>query len=88
MEREEVGKETNSQRGRLATCWAIRGSNPCGGEIYRNRPDRPWGAIGVLYSGYRVSFPGEKQPGSGLFHLPLPSAEIKESVEIYLHGLL
>jgi hypothetical protein len=32
---------------RLATSWTVRGSNPGGGEggeISRNRPDRPWGA--------------------------------------------
>jgi len=28
---------------KLATGWTIRGSNPGGGEIFRNRPDRTWG---------------------------------------------
>jgi hypothetical protein len=82
MEGEDVGKRTNSQRRRLTTCSAVRGSNPREDEIYRNRPDRLWGAISVLYSGVRVSVPGEKRPGSGLFHLPLSSAEIKEIVDI------
>ena len=26
---------------RLAACWAVRGSKPGGGEIFRTRPDRP-----------------------------------------------
>jgi hypothetical protein len=32
----------------------IRGSNPGGGEIFRTRPDRPWGPPNLLYDGYRV----------------------------------
>jgi hypothetical protein len=33
------------------------------------------------------SFPGIKQPGRGLEHRPLPSAEVKERVELYLYPL-
>jgi hypothetical protein len=40
-----------------------RGSNPCGGEIFRNRPDRPWCQPSLLYGGYRV-FPGVKEAGA------------------------
>ena len=41
----------------------VRGSNPCGGEIFRTCPDRSWGPPSLLYNGYRV-FPGGKQrPG-------------------------
>jgi hypothetical protein len=32
---------------------------PVGGEIFRTRPDRPWGRPNVLYNRYRV-FPGGK----------------------------
>jgi hypothetical protein len=32
----------------------VRGSNPGGGEIFRSRPDRPWGPPSLLYNGYRV----------------------------------
>jgi hypothetical protein len=42
---------------RLATGWTDRGSNPGRGEIFRTRPDRPWGPPSLLYNGYRV-FPG------------------------------
>ena len=33
---------------RLATGWTVRGSNPGGGEIFRTRPDRPWGPPSLL----------------------------------------
>ena len=29
------------------------GSNPGGGEIFRTRPDRPWGPPSFLYNGNR-----------------------------------
>jgi hypothetical protein len=48
---------------RLATDWTARGSNPDGGEIFRTRPDRPWGPPSLLYNGYRV-FPGGKAAGA------------------------
>jgi len=52
---------------RLATGCTVRGSNPVGGmgEIFRTRPDRPWGPPSLLYNGYRV-FSGVKRPGSGV----------------------
>ena len=36
---------------RLATGWAVRGSNPGGGDIFRTCPDRPWGPPSLLYNG-------------------------------------
>jgi len=33
--------------------------NPCGGEIFRTRPDRPWGPPTFLYDVHRV-IPGGK----------------------------
>jgi hypothetical protein len=36
---------------------------PVGGEIFRTRPDRPWGPPSLLYNGYRV-FPGGKAAGA------------------------
>jgi hypothetical protein len=47
----------------LTTGWTVRGSNPGGGEIFRTRPDRPWGPPNLLYNGYRV-FPGGKAAGA------------------------
>jgi len=34
-----------------------------GGEIFRNRPHRPWGPARLLYKGYWV-FPGGKAAGA------------------------
>jgi hypothetical protein len=39
-----------------------------GGEIFRTRPDQPWGPPSLLYNGYRVSLPGTKRPGHGVDH--------------------
>jgi len=44
---------------RLATSWAVRGSNPGGGEIFRTCPDRPW-AHPVSCKMGTGSFPGVK----------------------------
>jgi hypothetical protein len=66
---------------------AVRGSNPVGGEIFCTCPDRPWGPRSLLYSGYRVSFPGVKQPGRGVDHTPPSSAVVKERVDLYLCSL-
>ena len=71
-------------KGRLATSWTLRGSNPREGEIFRNRPDRPWGLPSLLYNGYRVSFLEVKRPGRGANHPPPTSAEVKGRIELYL----
>jgi len=47
----------------IARGWRARGSNPGGGEIFRPRPDRPWGPPSLLYNGYRVC-PGGKAAGA------------------------
>ena len=62
----------------LATGWTVRGSNPGGGEIFRTRPDRPWGPPSLLYNGYQV-FPGGKvRPGRDADHSPPSNAEVLE----------
>ena len=48
---------------RLATDRTALWSNLCWGEIFRTRPDRPWGPPSLLYNGYRV-FPGGKAAGA------------------------
>jgi len=48
-----------SSVGIVTTGWTVRESNPGGGEIFRTRPDRPWGPPSLLYNRYRV-FPGGK----------------------------
>ena len=60
--------------------------NPGGGEIFHTRTDLLWGPTNLLYSGYRVSFPGVKRPGRGVDHPPPSSAEVKERVQLYLYS--
>ena len=48
-----------------------KNKNPCGGEIFRTRPDRPLGPLSLLYNVYRVSFPGAKRPGRGVTAHPI-----------------
>ena len=52
---------------------------PVGGEIFRTRPDRPWGPPSLLYDGYRISLPRVKRPERGDDHPPPFSTEIKET---------
>jgi len=53
------------------------------GEIFRIRPDRPWGPPSLLYNRYRI-FPGGK--ATGAWRWP-SSAEVKERVELYIYLL-
>jgi hypothetical protein len=53
---------------RLTTGWMVRGSNPGGGEVFRTRPDRPWGPLSLLYNGYGVTVPGVLRPRRGVDH--------------------
>ena len=69
---------------RLDTDWTVRGSNPGEGEIFRACPDRSWGPPSFLYGAYRISFPGVKRPGRGVYHPPPFRVEVKERVELYL----
>ena len=50
----------------IATRYGLDGLGdriPVGREIFRTRPDRPWGLPSLLYNGYRV-FPGGKAAGA------------------------
>ena len=81
----QVGRVAQSVK-RLATGWTVRGSNPCGGEIFGTCPDRPWGQPSLLYNGYRV-FPGgdKERPGRDADPSPPSSAAGHERVELYLY---
>jgi hypothetical protein len=46
------------------------------GEIFRTRPDRPWGPLSLLYNGYWV-FPELKRRERDADHPPPSSAEVK-----------
>jgi hypothetical protein len=50
----------------------IEKKNPGGAQIFRTRPDRPWGPPSLLYNGYRV-FPGGKAAGAWCWP-PTPSS--------------
>jgi hypothetical protein len=54
-------------------------------EIFRTPPDRLWNPHGLLYNGYRDSFPGVKRSGLGFDHPLLSNAEVKR-VELYLYS--
>ena len=69
---------------RLATGWAVRRSNPGGGEIFHNLPERTWDPPSLLYNGYRV-FPGSKAVGTWRWPPTPSSAKVKERVELYLY---
>ena len=75
----------------LDTCtscnWTVRGSNSGGGEIFRTRPDRPWGLNSLLYNGYRV-FPWGKAAGAWCWP-PTPQTKRRghERVGLYLYSL-
>jgi len=48
-----------------------------GGQIFRTRPNRPWGSPSLLYKG-SGSFPGVQRPGPGVDHLFPFSSELKK----------
>ena len=53
----------------IATRWTARESNPSGvSEIFRTRPDRPWGPPTSYTS--TGSFPRVKRPERGVDHPP------------------
>ena len=62
--------------------WAVWGSNPNGGEISCTVQIGP-GAHPVGTG----SFSGVKRPGLGVNHPPPHSAEVKETVELYIYSL-
>ena len=54
----------------------VRGSNPGGGEIFRTCPDRPWGPLSLLYSGYLVFSGVKERPGRDADPSPPSSAVV------------
>ena len=72
----------------IATGYGLNGpgiESRWGGEIFRTRPDRPWGPPSLLYNGYRV-FPEGKAAGAWRWPSTPSSAEVKERTELYLHS--
>jgi len=62
---------------RLVTGLTVRESNPGGGEIFRTRPDRPWGPP-TSYTMGTGSFPGVKRPVRGFDHPPHLAPRLKK----------
>ena len=61
------------------------GSRWGGGEIFRTRPDRPWGPPILLYNGYQV-FPGSKEAGAWCCPPPPSKCRGHERVQLHLHS--
>jgi len=55
--------------------WAVRESNPSGGETFCTCPDWPWGPPSLLYNGYWVFPGGKERPGRAAVHSP-PSSTV------------
>jgi hypothetical protein len=55
------------------------------GEIFRTRPDRPWGPPSLLYNENRV-LPRVKAAGAWRWPLTPSSTEVKERVELYIYS--
>ena len=68
---------------RLTTGWAVRGSNPGGGEIFRTCPDRLWGPRSLPYNGYRVFPGGKERPGRDADPSPPSSAVVIKELYLY-----
>jgi hypothetical protein len=80
-----IGRVAQSVQ-RLPTGWTVRGSNPRGGEIFRTGSDRPWGPSNLLYDGYLVFLGGKVRQGRDADLRPPSSAEVKNSVALYLYS--
>jgi hypothetical protein len=62
--------------------WTDRGWNPSGGKTFCTCPDWSCGPPSLLYSGYRVSSLGLKQPVRGINHPSPTSTKVEEKVEL------
>ena len=71
----------------IATCYGLDGPGieSRRGEIFRARPDRPWGPPGLLYNGGRVSSRQVKRPGLGVGHPHTSNFEVEGIVELYIY---
>ena len=56
------------------------------GQIFCTRPYRCCGPPSLLCNRYLVSFLGVKRPGRGVNHPTSYSAEVKETVQLYLYS--
>ena len=67
----------------------VWGSNPGGGEIFHNCPDRPWGPPSLLYNRYQVSFLGGKVAGGVVWTTqspPVPRSRKSRAIPLLPSG--
>jgi hypothetical protein len=74
---------TNSVE-RLATGWIFGDRIPVGARFSTPFQIDPGALKTLYYSGYQVACQGIKCLGRGVNQSPLPGAEVKERVELYL----
>ena len=58
--------------------WMVCGSSLGVAEIFRNRPDWPWGSPSPLHNDYWISFRQENRPRGGVDHQPHPGLKLKK----------
>jgi hypothetical protein len=88
--RNKIGCITTKGRGpgqRITTGWTVRGSNPCGRERF-STPVQPGPRAhqASCTMGTGSLSRGVKRPGRGVDHPSPSSAEVKESIVIYLYS--
>jgi hypothetical protein len=68
----------------IAICYGLDGPR-LESRWGRDFPKQSRPAVGpTMYNEHLVSFPGVKQPGHDVDHLPPPSAEVEERVKLYI----
>ena len=77
--------ETAQPIQQLATGRSVRRSIPGGSDIFRTRPDRPWGPPNLLQNGYWV-IPGSKAAGALTTHPHLAPRLRKSKTITYLYS--
>ena len=67
----------------IETCYGLDGLwiESQWGQIFRTRPERPWGPLSLLYDGYRI-LPGDKKAGAWRWPSAVSITEVKERVEL------
>jgi hypothetical protein len=77
-ERENTGQSRQSNKNGWSTEDRTIKKNCDGGEIFRTRPDWPWGPHSLLHNVYRVSLPGVNRPGRGVNRPPHLAPRLKK----------
>ena len=73
-----IGAQGRDSSVGIATRYELDGpgiESRCGGEIFRTRPDRPWGPPSLMVT---RAFQGVKRPGGGADHPPHLVSRLKK----------